>query len=405
MAPFIPEGLINPQLNLFFALVLGIGFGFVLESAGFSSSRKLAGVFFGYDFVVLRVFFTAGITAMIGLLFLGYLGFIDMSLLYINPLYLWSALMGGAIMGVGFILGGYCPGTSVVAAVIGKIDAMLFILGAMIGVFFFGHFYDTFEPIYTGKFLGNVFAYESLGLSRNLFAFIFTVIALLAFVFTQIIEDRVNKVEPDIKKQRPSYVLPAFLLFLLAVIYLVLPSERHSTIRELSPSQLLAEMHDPELFVTPQEVSFRIMTQDKSMILIDVREPEDFQQYALPGAVNIPLNSLFERTWRKFFKENESQLVFYGFGNSAAELAWSAAKRAGTEHIYILQGGLNNLFDYVFNTPIRDERSLNCEENFYQRFVLEARDYFKEGNAIEKNPERSQPVIQTVEIVGGAGGC
>ena len=308
-------------------------------------------------------------------------------------------------MGVGFILGGYCPGTSIVAAVIGKIDAMLFILGALIGIFFYGHFYDTFEPIYSGKFLGNLLAYDSLGISRNLFAFIFTLVALLAYVFTQIIEDRVNKVEPDFKKQSPSYVLPALLLFLLAAIYLFLPGERHSSPGELSSRQLLAEMQNPERFLSPQEVSFRIMTRDKSMILIDVREPEDFQQYSLPGALNIPLNSLFERTWRNFLKENQAQLVFYGFGNSAAELAWSAAKRAGTKNIYILDGGLNNLFEYVFNTPIKDERSLNCEENFYQRFVLEARDYFKEGNAIEKAPERPQPVIQTVEIVGGAGGC
>ena len=57
MAPFIPQGYINPELTLFFALMLGIGFGYILEQAGFSSARKLAGVFYGYDFVVLRVFF------------------------------------------------------------------------------------------------------------------------------------------------------------------------------------------------------------------------------------------------------------------------------------------------------------------------------------------------------------
>lgn len=405
MAPFIPEGLINPQLNLFFALVLGIGFGFVLESAGFSSSRKLAGVFYGYDFVVLRVFFTAGITALIGMVFLSYLGFIDMSLVYINPLFLWSALVGGAIMGVGFILGGYCPGTSIVAAVIGKIDAMLFIFGALIGIFFFGHFYNTFEPIYTGKFLGNVFAYDSLGLSKNLFVFIFTVIALLAFVFTQIIEDRVNKVQPDVKKQRPSYVLPAFLLFLLAAIYLVLPTERHSTLKELSPKQLLAEMQDPSRFVDAEEVSYRIMQQDNSVVLIDVRQPEDFQQFALPGAINIPAVTILDRNWKQLLKNKDKQLIFYGFGDSAAELAWSTARRAGYENIFIMEGGLNKLFDYIFNTEIRDEALLECEEMHAQRFIQEARQYFLEGKAIEKAPARPVPIIQTIEIQGASGGC
>lgn len=392
-------------MNLFFALILGIGFGFVLESAGFSSSRKLAGVFYGYDFVVLRVFFTAGITALIGMVFLSYLGFIDMSLIYVNPLYLWSAIVGGAIMGVGFILGGYCPGTSIVAAVIGKIDAMLFIFGALIGIFFFGHFYEIFEPIYTGSFLGNVFAYDSLGLSKNLFVFIFTVIALLAFVFTQIIEDRVNKVQPDIKKQRPSYIFPAFLLFLLAAIYLVLPGERHSTLKELSPKQLLAEMQDPARFVDAEEVSYRIMQQDPSIVLIDVRQPEDFQQFALPGAINIPAGTILERQWIDLLKNRDQRLIFYGFGDSAAEMTWSTARRAGYENIFILKGGLNQMFDYIFNTEIKDEALLECEEMHAQRFIQEARQYFLEGKAIEKAPSRPVPVIQTVEIKGASGGC
>jgi uncharacterized membrane protein YedE/YeeE len=128
MGPFVPE-VISDQLNLVVALVLGIGFGFALEQAGFSSSRRLAGVFYGYDFTVLRVFFTAAITAMSGVLLLGYFGFLDTEAIFVNPTWLFPAIVGGAIMGVGFVLGGYCPGTSVCAAAIGKIDAMFFVGG------------------------------------------------------------------------------------------------------------------------------------------------------------------------------------------------------------------------------------------------------------------------------------
>ena len=66
MGPLIPYGIIGAQWDLVIALLIGIAFGFVLESSGFSSSRKLAGVFYGYDFTVLRVFFTAAITATHG---------------------------------------------------------------------------------------------------------------------------------------------------------------------------------------------------------------------------------------------------------------------------------------------------------------------------------------------------
>jgi hypothetical protein len=55
MGPLVVNGIISENTNLFLAFLIGIGFGFVLEQCGFSSSRKLAGVFYGYDTVVLKV--------------------------------------------------------------------------------------------------------------------------------------------------------------------------------------------------------------------------------------------------------------------------------------------------------------------------------------------------------------
>ncbi len=407
MAPFIPQGIINPELNLFFALILGIGFGYILESAGFSSSRRLAGVFYGYDFVVLRVFFTAGVTAMTGLLFFSYLGWVDMSLVYINPLFLWSAILGGAIMGFGFILGGYCPGTSLVAAVIGKIDAMLFILGAMIGIFIFGHFYDVFEPIYTGNFLGNVFIFDTLGISRDWFALMLTAVALLAFAITQMIEDKTNSVSPEIQNQRPSYVFPAMLLISLMVVFLLIPGQRSSSLRETGPKALHAELLTNDRFMNTQKVTYQIMQQKNDLILVDVRAAEDYQHFSLPGAVNIPMEEIPDRAYRRFFLENKAQLVFYGFGNSAAELAWTAARRAGYENIYVLNGGLNKMFDWLFKSSEKPNEEQNLMKEFESRFVMQAREYFLEGNAKQEEPSRPTPVIKTIELEtpGGTGGC
>ena len=61
MAPLVSYEQISQNTNLFLAFIIGIAFGWVLESSGFSSSRKLAGVFYGYDTVVLKVFFTGAI--------------------------------------------------------------------------------------------------------------------------------------------------------------------------------------------------------------------------------------------------------------------------------------------------------------------------------------------------------
>lgn len=170
MGPLIINDIISANTNLLLAFLIGIGFGFVLESSGFSSSRKLAGMFYGYDTVVLKVFFTAAITAMLGLLFMSLFGWINLDLVYINPTYLPSAIAGGVIMGVGFIFGGFCPGTSFCGAAIGKIDAMVFVGGLFIGILIFAEGYPLWEDFYKAGFKGIPKLSESLGLSDGILA-------------------------------------------------------------------------------------------------------------------------------------------------------------------------------------------------------------------------------------------
>ena len=195
MGPLAINEVITENTNLFLAFIIGIGFGFVLEQSGFSSSRKLAGVFYGYDTVVLKVFFTAAITGMLGLLFFSLFGWLDLNLVYVNPTYLTSAITGGIIMGAGFIMGGYCPGTSFCGASIGKIDALVFIGGLFIGVFLFGIGYDLWEGMYLAKFIGNPKVSESLGMSDGLFALLLIVIALAMFAVAEWAEKKFPREE------------------------------------------------------------------------------------------------------------------------------------------------------------------------------------------------------------------
>ncbi|MBK8550905.1 MAG: YeeE/YedE family protein [Ignavibacteria bacterium] len=185
--PLVPD-IIGNELNLIVALFIGIAFGFILEQAGFSTSKKLVGLFYGYDFTVLRVFFTAGITAMIGVIAFGHFGILDLNLIYVNPTFIWSAVIGGIIMGLGFVIGGFCPGTSVCAAAIGKIDAMIFIAGSFLGVFLFAEGYPLFEEFYKSGFWGYPHMFETLGMSQAAFAVLLTVAAVVTFIATSLIE-------------------------------------------------------------------------------------------------------------------------------------------------------------------------------------------------------------------------
>ena len=164
MGPLVPE-ILSSEFNLIVAFIVGIGFGFILEQAGFSSTRKLAGLFYGYDFTVLKVFFTAGITAMIGVLILAHFDLLDLNLIYVNPTFLWSALIGGCIMGLGFIIGGFCPGTSFCAAAIGKVDGMIFVLGSIFGILLFNEAYPLLESIYMAENRGPLLINEYFGIT------------------------------------------------------------------------------------------------------------------------------------------------------------------------------------------------------------------------------------------------
>lgn len=194
MGPLIPMEIIPGQWNNVIAVLLGMAFGIVMEGSGFSSSRKIVGLFYGYDFTVVRVFLTATLTAAIGLLYFGYMGWIDMSMVYIHPTYITAAIVGGIVMGIGFITGGYCPGTSIVAVGIGKIDAMVFTVGMFVGILIFSEAFSSLEGIYNGSYLGNVTITDVFGISPALFVFLFALVAIAVFYVTTLIRRRVKEV-------------------------------------------------------------------------------------------------------------------------------------------------------------------------------------------------------------------
>jgi len=174
------------------ALVIGILFGFILEQAGFSSSRKLAGVFYGYDFAVIRVFFSAAGTAAVGILYFDYLGWLDISQIFINSLYLGSTIVGGLIMGLGFVIGGFCPGTSIAAVAIGKVDAWFFVGGTFLGVLLFDLGYPLYKGLVNGYNYGPVKIHETLGMSAEIFISLFALIAVIVFAVTALVQKKVS---------------------------------------------------------------------------------------------------------------------------------------------------------------------------------------------------------------------
>ena len=179
--PFTSCGLIGDSGSLVAALLIGLCFGFVLERAGLGSSRKLTGQFYGTDLTVLRVMMTAIVTAMLGLFWLSRLGFLDMANVHMLPTYIIPQVLGGVIFGIGFVAGGYCPGTSCVAAASGKTDGLVLIGGMLTGIVLFNEFFPRLQSLYESTPLGPLSLSTVLGISPQVLLFIIVALTVAMF--------------------------------------------------------------------------------------------------------------------------------------------------------------------------------------------------------------------------------
>jgi hypothetical protein len=212
-------------LGLAAAVVLGVGFGFVLERAGFGSSKKLVGQFFGTDMTVLKVMFTAIVTAMLGTVILSGAGLFDLASAQFNyPTFLWPMVFGGLLLGVGFITSGWCPGTSIVGAASGKLDGLATIGGVIVG----GVLYAEVEPK-LGAFpnsgrLGTFTLPQLLHLPAPIVAALIVVIAVGAFIGAEKIERLVTGTAPETPPVRRRVFVALGVLAAVAIVTLALPA-------------------------------------------------------------------------------------------------------------------------------------------------------------------------------------
>lgn len=180
-APFFKFGYFNDEVSLIIAFVIGIGFGFFLERGGFGSARLLAAQFYFTDMRVFKVMFTAIVTAMIGMFYLSWIGFVDLSLVYYGTTYLAADILGGLILGIGFVIGGYCPGTSAVSISTGRIDGMFYALGGFFGIFVFGEAYPLMKDFLNSYSMGVINIPQWLDVNYGFILFIVILIAIAGF--------------------------------------------------------------------------------------------------------------------------------------------------------------------------------------------------------------------------------
>lgn len=352
---FFGLGRLNSPQAYFAAFCIGLLFGFLLDRAGFGSSRRLAGIFYFRDMAVLKVMFTAMITAMLGLSGLLSLGWIRPDQLYFMPTIYGAQVVGGLLFGVGFVMSGWCPGTAAVGLASGKWDALLFLLGATLGSILFNELYSAIKPLYNWGQAGVSFIYEALGMPRAAFGLLFTAVAVACFWGAEYIEKKRNVGgiyfnTPFLKAFSLAFlvfaggllILPPFSHLAAAPRSAASDSEKLRAEIEQSERNLLAAIETAQDHMEPMELAARLMAGDPDLLLVDIRTPQEFARFHIRGAVNAVLMELPELLAPH---KNKGIVVLYSNGMTHPAQARDALTRLGFENVYILTDGLKGFME------------------------------------------------------------
>jgi rhodanese-related sulfurtransferase len=358
---FIAVSAANPWTYVLFG-VIGFAFGFTLEMSGFGDSRKLAAQFYFTELTVLKVMFTAIVTAMVLLFGAVSLGLLNFSQVWVNPTYVWSGILGGLIMGVGFIIGGFCPTTSLASASTGKIDGMLFMLGGFVGAFLFGETEPLFTNWYNNAgYYGRVTLDQVFNLPVGIVVLLVVLMALFMFWGAEQLERIIGK--KDLNKEPKLRLAGAGVLFVLAlaVVFIGTPSweERYSkltftrteTIPQLNADPMINtqiysadEMLENRLVqITPAELFKTVYNQNINLIMLDVRSEAHYNLYHIKGALHLPLDKL-PKVIPDLLTEPPANSVFVLMSNdeAGATEAWKQLAASAVPNVYILEGGINH---------------------------------------------------------------
>ncbi len=325
---------------------IGAGFGAALEMGGFGDTRKLAAQFYLKDMTVLKVMFTGMIVAAVLIAGATAFGLLDMSRVWINPTYLWPGIVGGLIMGVGFVLGGFCPGTSIVAASTLKVDGMVFLVGVLTGIWAFGETVSGFQGFFFSSAMGRFTLADWLGLPVGATLLLLVAMALLLFWLGDLAVARFGQGKPwaeiSLRPGRTGFAAAAALVLATVVVMArgqPTPAEKFAL---LGPAAA-QPVEDRSIFVHPAEVVALRKDLNLQVNVVDLRDEHDFNLFHLGGARRVAPGDLARPAVLKGFLDAPASTVTFLVGNGEpAELAaWKELKALGANNLYVLDGGID----------------------------------------------------------------
>lgn len=342
MAPFpLPLVSLLGQAGTYLVfLLIGVAFGVALEVSGFARSQKLAAQFYFKDLTVLKVMFTAIVVAMVLIFGAAALGVLDYNLVYVNETYLWPGIVGGLVMGVGFIIGGFCPGTSLVSAATFKIDGLFFTLGGLVGIFAFTETEGWFDGWWHSSYLGRFTLMDWLGADTGIVVVAVVLMALFMFWGGEQLERLIGR--RDLRREPKARYLGAGALAAAALVVAFTGQPTTADKWERLAAAKQPALAAREVQIEPGELLAAQADRRLNLVLLDVRPEADFNLFHLRGARHVPLANLPAQV-ASLLAEPAANTVYVVVSNdeAAATEAWKLLTAESVPNAYILAGGVN----------------------------------------------------------------
>ena len=384
-----------PQWGLLVALLIGAGFGFVLERAGFGRATKLAAQFYLTDLTVLKVMFGAIVTAALGSVIADGLGLIDLRELAgqaTSWTYLWPMIAGGLLLGVGFIVAGYCPGTSVVSAASGNIDGMVTLLGVGIGCLLFAETAPMLGAFTESGNLNHLFLYDVLPVPPAVVAAGVALMAIGAFVAADAAERKFGADGAGKRQRRGPRAFTFGAFGLAAVVGLGLMGL--SATRPPAPEPWTRA---PQT-IDAQDLVRRVVEEPWTVRVLDLRDRAACIERRIPGAECVPLETLGDLGLA--YAPADKDLVLVG-ADTLDPLPEAVRPFRGDVHI--LAGGFGGWQAYAMTEPLPPEGPRDSPQ--WDQYRLRSGLYSAFTGAKQAPPPAATTTAFVPPPSSGGGGC
>ncbi len=350
--PLHLESLLGKPLMYLVFLAIGFLFGYVLEISGFNHSPSLASQFYFKDLRVFKVFFTAIVVGMLLIFFSSAIGLLDYNLIWVNPTYIWSGIIGGLIMGVGFILGGFCPGTSLVALATLKIDGLFFVLGGLVGVFLFGETVDFYSYFFNGSYFGRLTLMDVFNLPTGIIVILVTLMAVFMLWGGEQLEKIYGKKDPSKAPKARYYGAAVLVLAAVSIAFIGQPTTEDRWAR-LEPTYAEA-FANRDMYIHPGELLDTFHNHKINLMMLDVRSEADYNLFHLLDAVHLTPDNIPEEINDLIAMPANTVFVVMSNDETTATEVWKALTAQAVPNVYILSGGINNWLD-TFSTEFEED--------------------------------------------------